>query len=279
MLTAPCHFHLLRDEASTFSPHSPFKSGVRKSKRYRKGDLAIFTGKAARHHASVRAKRALEYINQGSKGQEARAKSHVDSVTSRKRPIVTAAENARKGATQRNIMRRDDRKGSKKDGQSADMPSDHWDHGSEELAEQLNAIALAEIGAQEAGSLHLPCHTNLKFQPKPPKPRQQATQASGADYRGPMLLDTDRSGVDHDIDYVYDTYIKEPMSAEPNGLEVGELMHLSASLCGVREGTLIIEEEEEALWETFEVDGKSDRERNSEEDDENGQYGADRSTE
>ncbi|KAL9100165.1 MAG: hypothetical protein Q9163_004430 [Psora crenata] len=179
---APRRFHLTTSDVPAYlSVRSQSPSGIQKKKRHRRGRLPVFVEKSTRDPTSIKAQRALASITREIQADGDDTKMTVGSSTSpppRKRPIITAAENSRKAATV--AVKRAEHKNKQnemvKTGCSIDVPSDRWNYESEELAEQLYAIALEQTESQrarigEAGGGGQ--QASLKFQPKPPrKPRR-----------------------------------------------------------------------------------------------------------
>ena len=146
-----------------------------------------------------------------------------------------------------------------------------WNVESSELAEQLQQIALQEIQAKEQRARVKSSHRQLKTQPKPPKPSQpimqQATDACSGDV---AMADSDV--LDEESNYVFDTYVRS--SAQPLGTGESAELHVGP-LQGIDHGSIgiiVIDDDEEELWETYGEVQESDPEWNSEEEDENGGF-------
>ena len=271
LVPGPRRFHLTENVSASLAPHSPSTNGVQKNKRQRKGDLAVFVEKATRNHSDVKAQRALESIGRQVKAQADDTKAEIEYNSPRKRPITTAAENARKASTQDKMVRRDMQNGITKTGQSIDTPSNQWDYSSEELAEQLHAFSLEQTAIQEIRTPHELGRTNLKHRPKPPKPRQPVAQTSDIVKCDPLIFDNDEGHKHVDADCLYDTYVRTTWSPVDESPQTGVLLDPLLGVSASRIGVLVIEEAEQALWDSFGmVEAESDPEWNSEEDDENG---------
>ena len=100
-----------------------------------------------------------------------------------------------------------------------------------------------------------------RFKPKIPAKRSherhpEVTQPRATD----ELMEIDGP---NDTDYVYDTYVR--LRADPSSSQIGD-----ASLGNGTFGILVIDEDEQSLWEEFVDDEDSDKDWNSEDEDENG---------
>ena len=113
----------------------------------------------------------------------------------------------------------------------------------------------------------------LKFQPKPPKPRctENRLSATGLSPGGVVLPDAQNS--ESQDDFVYDTYLrtkKQPkVGYHPD--HPMNIDHQLESIADGKVGILVIGEQDEAVWETYAEDEESDnKDWNSEDEDENG---------
>lgn len=262
----PRRFHLSRKTLSKSSPQSPSGHGVRK---HRRNDLAVFVEKAKK---LLNISGAKQTTGTGAKESPTPqpAKGFLnDFEPNQKRPNASAAERvwrAENWSKPVNTERSEEM--IKKSGNSIDEPSDTWNYDSMELAEQLQQIALEEIQAQgqETSSLN---RNHGKIKPKAPKPRQSKAQIqSDSEVEGQDKEDSSHS--EDDDDYVFDTYVRS--SAQPTGISESTLPYVDAlkNMDQGHVGILVIEEDEESLWETFGENQESDPEWNSEEEDENG---------
>lgn len=138
------------------------------------------------------------------------------------------------------------------------------------IAEQLHQIAHHQslISTHSPGArLHEP---QPKIKPKPPKPRAQKKQIESADSSGEDVADI-MIGLENEDDFVYDTYVRSSgqlagIPTDISGQYNGESHHVDSNRIGI----LIIPEQDQALWEKFGEEEESDRDWNSEEEDENG---------
>ena len=187
--------------------------------------------------------------------------------TPRKRPIVSAAERTRKETTQIDRAYKCDGANDRLNQSLKKLPN-QWDHNSEDLAAHLQEVVLDELN-NEARLPH--DENNIKFKPRPPKPRKPSAKFTSD--RACQKLDTNNEDqIGNDSDYVYDTYVKIEPIMQAGSSRAEMLMDPLSGIDGGTIGVLVIEDEEEALWETYGDVGESDSEYNSEEDDENGQH-------
>ena len=272
--TGPRRFHFIK-HSSFVSSHivDPAKR-VQKNRKGRRGDLPVFIENTKYTSQRRSSRETLARI-----GDEI-AKDYVDSSPAaqdlqqrpRKRPIVSAAEQKWRAENWTKSAKADrDIKGKAKTAQSIDEPSSQWDYNSEVLAGQLQQVAFHEINPATADLKNNRTAPQPKVQPKPPQPRQSTIQqhvdAPSEDW---SIVDTSDDGKDEN--YVYDTYVRS--IEQPAGASViSSEKTLSAIeiIDHSKIGVLIIAEEDQEEWETFaEVDQESDRDWNSEEEDENG---------
>lgn len=134
------------------------------------------------------------------------------------------------------------RKPSGRTGTSIRDHPDTWDHDSDQLANELAALAM-EMDPEMAAML--PAVQAVSPEPEPAKPR-----------------DPNRMELDGDDDYVFETYIRVHQSED--GIP-DDLPHLAETNIGV----LVIDQEDEELWNKY-VD--SDQEDDWDEEDSNGKF-------
>lgn len=145
-----------------------------------------------------------------------------------------------------------------------------------------NSIMLAwklqELATQESlrPTLDLrgsPPQLQPKIKPKPPRPRPKEMDINSIDSGGDQIM-ADVIEIESEQDFVYDTYVlssgqvvskpkdmAEPMISEPGNVDNNTI------------GILVIEDADQEIWETFAEGEESDREWNSDEEDENGMLG------
>ena len=264
-------FHLIRSPSPLYSPNMVLKSTAKQHRKIRGKSLAVFVERTE----IIRKAKGLGNVSSPSSGEPRHLdngeEKHMSQLENpRKRPNATAVErkwrtenwaNRRKSnETNENLIRR---------AENVNEPSNQWNYESIRLAEQLQEVALAEIQTSEEGAKGPSGVRKLKFKPKSPKPRQSRTEKL-ADEDGEKDVTQGIIDIDDDGDYVLDTYVR----SSPQPLEVpepAESYHdpLNSTDHG-NIGILVIEDEEEALWEAFAEDQESDLEGNSEEEDENG---------
>lgn len=259
----PRNFHLSKNVSPRTPLYAVSKHRARMERDVRKDDLAIFVEKREGATQSRHANRDV-----AAKSGESSRQDFDSSVSSRERPGVTADER-NWGATNwgRSVKQEIHGETITESARTID-PFKNWDIESPELAEQLQQIAVEEILSEEARAAPGNGHIRLRSQPKPPKPRQAKTQ--GAMDAGEIdVAMTDSNGLEDDSMYVVDTYVRsiaQPISTEDSDFYVDSLRGLNQGNVGI----LVIDEDEEKLWETYGEIQESDPEWNSEEEDENG---------
>lgn len=153
--------------------------------------------------------------------------------------------------------------------QNIDGRASRWDPESSIPAGQLqlNAVNESSIHTQSSRLVHQP---HPKIKPKPPRPRLQERRAVSVDSSGDEIMENTNVPENED-DFVYDTYIRTfgqlaSIPMQPSEPTSSVLRHVDTSKIGI----LIITEQDESIWETFGEEEESDKDWNSEEEDENG---------
>lgn len=264
-------FHLVKGSSPISSPFLVSKTMAQKHRKNRRKELAIF---AERTEIIREAKKSGD-VSRPSSGEL----SHLDSGEKRdisqlekprKRPNATAAERKWRTETWAKPLRPNEvNVNLARIAENVKEPSTQRNHASIKLAKQLQGFALEEIRASEERMKGLSGGENLKVKPKPPKPRQPITEEVADDGSEEGVM-TDTINLDDDGDYVLDTYVRS--SAQPFGVAepAGSYHDSLRSIDHGNVGILVIEDEEEELWETFAEGQEDDLEWNSEEEDENG---------
>ena len=277
-ITGPRRFHFLKNSSLKSSHALGSFNVLQKHKKARRTDLPVFIEKAK---FKFRPKNPLEF--QAKFGDETSKEYDDSSPVSqlfeqrpRKRPIASPAEQKWRTENWSKSTKADhDTKGKSKTAQSIDKPSSQWDYNSEELVGQLQQVVLQEMISATAGlkDNEIVPQSKVKVQPQPPKPRQPSVK------HHPASSSEDESIIDvinheDNDDYVYDTYVRsvgQPagVSVESSGGDLGRFQSIDHSKIGI----LVIAEEDQEEWETFaEADQDSDKDWNSEEEDENGAF-------
>ena len=270
----PRRFHFIKNTSFTFPRTIDPANRVQKQRKKRRSDLPVFVEKSkSKYQLKTR-------TGVPPRTDEKITKDHANNSPvlgvceerPRKRPMVSAAEQQWRTANWSNSTKADRvSKQEAKTAQVIDAPSSQWDYSSETLAGQLQQVALQEINLRTAVTEDDKTAPQLKVQPKSPKARQSAVkQHVGTSSEDESMTDLAENENDHN--YIYDTYVRS--IAQPPGLSVlssgrdpGPLQATDDSKIGI----LIIAEEDQEEWETFaEVDQDSDKDWNSEEEDENG---------
>jgi hypothetical protein len=137
----------------------------------------------------------------------------------------------------------------------------------DEIVTHLPDTILQEAQAKAINGTPLEAH--IKFQPKPAKARRGENRLLAADFN-PGEASHGAQDLQRQSDFVYDTYLRtnQPLV----GSQLGSPMDIDQldSIVDGKIGVLVIGEEDEAEWETYAEDEKSDKDWNSEDEDENG---------
>ncbi len=272
----PRRFHLIKSTSTPF-PQGPI--GIQKRKKGVKSDIAVFVEREARLQKS---KSLLHLLAVTAHDQEVESSvepsgrkpgSPEEITTPRRRPNASATERQwRADNWSRAKAVGPFANPSSRTGTSIETQSSLWDYDSTQLVEQLQ-----EIARQESSKYTTPetspkrgATNKLKSRPKVPALRYAARHPEDSpisDTAATMDLSSD---VGDDSDYVYDTYIRQPgepiivdndvnmETAEPEDFLQGKV------------GLLVITEEDQERWEAFAEDDDSEKDWNSEEEDENG---------
>ena len=119
-------------------------------------------------------------------------------------------------------------------------------------------------------NLHVHHRSHPKIKPKPSRPRLQGRRAASVDFSEDEIMgNTDI--LEKEDNFVYDTFIRSSGQVASISMQLSEpncnvFEHVDASKVGI----LIITEQDELVWETFGEEEESDKDWNSEEEDENG---------
>ena len=272
----PRRFHLTKSASSLSLRHQTPSSAIQKHKKGRRNDLAVFVEKSKdksrpktpRGNSAVTSQRQFRKPGD-SMPPSAAVQPEEDKP--RKRPNVSAAERKwRAENSGDHTLTRAPKEVPARTGRTIHDPPNTWDYNSIELAEQLHQIALQESGCTNGTSVaagSVLSSPNAKIKPKAPPPRYHERQPqTHVDVADETKAEHD---VEDDRDYVYDTYVRQ---VAPSGKVVptSSTEHSEALDSGETAGILVINKEDQEVWESYGVDDDSDKDWNSEEEDENG---------
>lgn len=141
------------------------------------------------------------------------------------------------------------------------------------LAWQLQELATKESLRSSPDLRGSQPQSQPKIKLKPPRPRPQEKERKSVDSGGDQVME-DVIDIESEKDFVYDTYVRssgQVVSTLKDMTEprVSELENIDNNRIGI----LVIEDEDQEIWETFAEEEESDKEWNSEEEDENGMFG------
>ena len=260
------HFHLVKD--SFLSPnHVIAGHGVQKRKHNQKG-IALFTERHLLKLQNLAGSAKLpETITHSAEDPILQNHNKVNSEhRTFKRPNASAAEVEWRAKTWQKPAKTDKDIPSIVDASrgNKDKFSSYGDY-SLELAMQLQEITMQET---REGAVHKPTvgqRHPLKYKPKHPGPRTKKdsipAQNIGGDEMTPLT-----NALECEDDFVYDTYIRSggPIEARSDG----SIQSKNQENVGV----IVIEEDDEEAWEEYIESAESDKEWDTDEEDENGSY-------
>lgn len=140
------------------------------------------------------------------------------------------------------------------------------------LAWQLQELALKESLRASPDLTGSPHQLQPKIKLKPPLPRPQKKERKYIDSGGDQVMD-DVIEIECEADYVYDTYVRSSGQVVSTTKDVTEPnFSESENIENNKIGILVIGDEDQEIWETFAEEEESDKEWNSEEEDENGMF-------
>lgn len=141
------------------------------------------------------------------------------------------------------------------------------------LAWQLQELATKESLRSSPDLRGSQPQSQPKIKLKPPRPRPQEKERKSIDSGGDQVME-DVIDIESEKDFVYDTYVRSSgqVVSTPKDMtepRVSELENIDNNTIGI----LVIEDEDQEIWDTFAEEEGSDKEWNSEEEDENGMFG------
>ena len=236
--------------------------GITKRRKPQRDNLAVFVETQRGETLLERTIRNHGHPGQG-ESEELKSQDRMSLIDqngpTQKRPKVNATERAWRSETWGNQNASD----AKSDSEARNQPATNWDDASIQLAQELQRFALEQSQAQPS---HIST-SNIKFKPKPPVPRQATGNAKDVKILSdPVVL----SVADEDGDYIVDTYIRAPLQSLDMDAAAGTYVDPLHDVDRHKIGILVIDEEQELLWETFGDEHQSEPEVESDEEDENG---------
>lgn len=317
-LTSARHFHLSRSSTparsgsatpsgvrkgkSEYAPRAVLVEKIRKLTRHRHGEEKIDKLMMDAQEGSGRQREGADVKD----AQVAQPNESIEVFKPRKRPGASQAERKfrenlqRKASSLRMAERSSSKTGSVRGKSAVDNPND-WDMESDQLASELEKVALEMTGdldrqkkppvssasSSAQDSPKKPATNGMKYQPR--NPGRRTLQVPDTDKPTAMEVsssDGDLSS-DSEADYVYDVFVRRPRdslmpSAEGTQLfdpskpfipsATGPTSLVTAPLPG-QIGVVVIEEEDEELWNAYAVeDEEQDEGWNEDDEDSNGKH-------
>ncbi|MCJ1465497.1 hypothetical protein MMC07_004115 [Pseudocyphellaria aurata] len=272
-LFRPRTFHLSSSEACSSVPVAPI-SGLLKFKRHRK-DLAVFVEKTKWDRQAQDTLRTTTIANTKSVSVGSDTQKDIDREPGSGDMPTTGAID-QDGRLDSSITQSDTVVNPSMRAQHFKASTGRGDL-DEKTTENLYRIASHRSLTSTKGSGDMFYERESKIKPKPPKPRPWKTPLKSTESGGDDVVHGIVS-LENEDDFVYDTYVRSWGQADgvrTDSLEQYDdgLHHVDSSKIGI----LIIAEHEQAVWETFGEEEESDKDWNSEEEDENAEdfYGND----
>ena len=275
----PQAFRLARPASSNALRPGVTNSGIHKQRKKRKGEIPLFIEKTMLLMGAKVARQNPDNSERPSREEPREAPVSVENERRppQKRPIVTAAEKERRSRNWANVQAnrnlKEEEGGKPRPVQKLiPLECDPVD-----LAAQLSEFALIEAQKLQRAPQPpekevprgKPPKANLKFPPKGPPDRSRKHH-----------MDTVMTDVGNDVevviediedqDYVYETFVRRPIALDPRGLDAHDGFNPGIDV--ETSGLLVIESEDEELWQEYGEDDDSEREFPSDEDDENGEW-------
>lgn len=266
--------------SSTPSIRSPSvrHSGIQKSKKKQTKDFAVFVERTYEFEISNpwSANRSAA-VEDSDKPTSNRPKPSDAPSTPRKRPLASPAERKWRAQTWRKPLESKVKAAPDPTSSSGNIAeTEEAVNASLGLARELQQFAFKETQAASAAS-HGMVKPGVKLKPKPkpkpPTPRPTKHQLdrpriNGNAHEDAMSVEEDGDGLDA---FVFDMYLRQAdyIAEDSAALPNANLETVNPDKVGL----LVIEDEDQALWELYgEEDQSSDEGWNSEEEDENGPY-------
>ena len=259
----PRTFHLIRSASQASLHRSVSPGGITKTRRPRKGNIACFAEEkeqplkfpAQSHPRRANVERYLEETQPHT----------ADRPAPRKRPSASAAEKAWRartwGQTKQEVAREQTTTTPDKKQAAQETEGDLLD-----LAKELQQFAIRESEAVDKQQPYPHSAPTLKFQPKPPKPRQPKTNTAE---QALTFVANESGGIDDY--YVTDTYVRVAVDDATHAEVLAKYSDPACDLGADSVGILVIDKEDEATWEAFaDDDDESSLDGLSDDEDENG---------
>ncbi|KAI9873834.1 MAG: hypothetical protein M1830_010549 [Pleopsidium flavum] len=268
-------FHLKKSASAIFPYSQGPTGGIQKRKKGQKPDVAVFVERARelkRHKSGLGIDDTVRnYQALGNMTDIHVQTAQISPVITRKRPNPSAVEKQWRAEQWGQEVSQRIFAVPPKSGVSFDTNPSGWDRDSIQLAEELQRFAVQQTdGSGSLAELTKPA-SNLRHKPKVPSKRHQDTRLRPANMSSTR---DDGIGLGDDLEdegeYVYDTYVRQPSKPSTASYDL-ESMHLGSQTDGGngKIGVLVITEEDEEIWETYAEEEDSDKDWNSEEEDEN----------
>lgn len=261
----PRKFHLSRRTFSLIPAGSDSKGKIHKRKQ-RRNDLPVFVEKSGLARLTQDNLPKIPEASRATANTKGN-RHHMDESTDGPKIALGARES--EGKTTESAVTSSTSGMAKKVDEKLSEYSQH----SITLAWQLQELATKESLRSSPDLRGSQTQSQPKIKLKPPRPRPQEKEGKSIDSGGDQVME-DVIDIENEKDYVYDTYVRSSgqVVSTPKDiteLRVSELEDIDDNTIGI----LVIEDEDQEIWETFAEEEESDKEWNSEEEDENGMFG------
>ena len=259
----PRKFYLAKGSFEILSRRSVSPAGISKTKRLRKSEVACFV--EGRKRQAVGKERSRFQSKLDGKTPDAVSGSAVESSisrTERRKPHATAAEKAWR-ANEWNDPKTETSDASESNNVSTTSFADSNDD-LLKLASELQAFALKQSQANEKSVSQPLSERSLKFKPKPPKDRPRRRDHQ------PGSVSPELDAFNEEDDFVMDTYIRSEFDSSRRSEHDEQMIDPTEHLQTENIGILIIEEEDEAIWDAYVGGLGTESDGVDEEEDENG---------
>lgn len=260
-------FQLSQETFPSLKRQPSFVGGIRKHRRPPRDTLALF----------VETKRGEKTIEQSihshllshtdlvvPQGDHAEVSPGGENASIRKRPNAGSAERAWRSET----WGKQTRTATSDQSKTVDQKPTNWDNQAIELAEELRHFAIQQSEALGERHEHS-TSPQLNPRPKPPELLESMCEPNA------RSMDVKPIQYQHnadDNDYIVDTYIRSTLQLPDTDLVLETSLDPLQAFDFTKIGVLVVEEGQEALWESFALEQLSETEDQSDEEDENGSY-------
>ena len=257
-----------RDSGRPFRQQGASDNQMNRSSRFRNNLLLMIedNGDLRDHHMPMTVNDTAKEVKDIQQRQNEPKSTQARTFTQRRKPIVNGAEAARKSATRREGVHPADLREKAETHLELTCPR-AWDC-SEDLALRLKVIAMEDANSVEEEG-HISVALNPKYRPKPAPPRRSVAVEPHLEKLDDFEGMSEQIAWNND-DVVYDVFVKE--SYEPQHNPSSPLNKTLSEEEASRTGVLIVDDDDEVLWDSLQDDEGSGPEWSSDEDENGAEY-------